>query len=64
MTVTDIAKGGENAAGGPIPTEIGALKALPPGFKACFENGVLTYVDFAASEPATNSHTKTVSPKS
>jgi hypothetical protein len=61
--MTDIARGGENAAGGPIPTETGALKASPQGFKACFENGVLTYADLAPSEPATSWHTKTASPK-
>jgi hypothetical protein len=56
-------KAGENAAGEPNPTEIGALKALPPGFKACLENGVLTYFDVAASEPATSWRTKTASLK-
>jgi hypothetical protein len=52
------AEGGENAAGGTIATKIGALKELPSGFRARFENGVVTYFDTAMSDPATTPHAK------
>jgi hypothetical protein len=45
-------KRGENAAGGTVPTKIGALKELPSGFTARFENGVVTYFDNPVSDPA------------